>query len=134
MPTIKSSYSGNLRTVAEHLASGTTLISDAPVDNNGKGQAFSPTDLVAASLGSCMATIMGILANREGKDLTGLKWEIVKIMQENPRKIKEIVVEFYWDQPFEDLNLLQKLKKAALTCPVALSLDPGIQQTVHFHF
>lgn len=134
MPTIKSSYLGNLRTQSEHLQSGTKIISDAPVDNNGKGEAFSPTDLVSSALASCMVTIMGIVAARDGVDLEGLSWEVTKIMQASPRKIQEIVVDFHWDSPVSDSALIQKLKNAARTCPVALSLDPAISQTINFNF
>mgnify|MGYP006140110193 FL=1 len=134
MPTIKSSYLGNLRTEAKHLQSGNLIITDAPVDNNGKGEAFSPTDLVCAALGSCMVTIMGIVADREGVSLKGLSWEITKIMQANPRKIQEVIVNFTWANPVQDAAFLQKIKNAARTCPVALSLDTAITQTVTFDF
>ena len=134
MPTIKSSYLGNLRTQSEHIQSGTQLLTDAPVDNNGKGEKFSPTDLVASSLGSCMVTIMGIVAARDGIELTDLTWEVTKIMQASPRKIQEIIVDFHWENPVNDPALIQKLKNAAKTCPVALSLDPAIKQTVNFNF
>lgn len=134
MPTIKSSYSGNLRTISEHIQSGEKLITDAPLDNNGRGEAFSPTDLVASALGSCMVTIMGIVAEREGVSLAGLYWEVTKVMQANPRKIQEIIINFHWPEPVNDQAVLQKLKNAARTCPVALSLDPVIKQTVQFNF
>jgi len=81
-----------------------------------------------------MVTIMGIVAERDGVSLDGLSWEVTKIMQASPRKIQEIVVDFNWNTPVEDPALIQKLKNAARTCPVALSLDPGIQQTVNFNF
>lgn len=134
MPTIKSSYLGNLRTESEHLQSGSKIVTDAPVDNNGKGEAFSPTDLVASALGSCMVTIMGIVAEREGVSLDGLTWRATKIMQSSPRKIEEIKLHFQWKDPVNDQKLLQKLKNAAKTCPVALSLDPSIKQTLSFNF
>ena len=134
MPTIKSSYLGNLRTEAMHVQSHNSIITDAPVDNNGKGEAFSPTDLVSAALGACMVTIMGIVAERDGVSLEGLSWEITKIMQPSPRKIQEIVVDFAWSDPVDDQAFIQKLKNAARTCPVALSLDPAIKQTVNFDF
>lgn len=134
MPTIKSSYLGNLRTESEHLQSGVKILTDAPVDNNGKGEAFSPTDLVASSLGSCMITIMGIIANRDSVSLEGLTWEVTKIMQSSPRKISEIVVDFHWKNPITDTAMIQKLKNAAKTCPVALCLDPSIKQTLNFDF
>jgi putative redox protein len=134
MPTIKSSYLGNLRIESEHLQSGTKILTDAPVDNNGKGEAFSPTDLVASALGSCMVTIMGIIAARENISLEGLNWEVTKIMQANPRKIEEIKVDFTWEVPVNNSVFIQKLKNAAKTCPVALSLDPAIKQTLNFNF
>lgn len=134
MATIKSYYSGNLSTSMTHVQSGKEINTEAPVDNNGTGQSFSPTDLVAAALGSCMVTIMGIVAARDNVDLSGLKWETTKIMNPQPRKIKEIVIDFHWDNPIDDAVMLKKLKQAALTCPVALSLDPAIQQTVNFNF
>ena len=134
MPTIKSSYLGNLRTEAKHVQSGNLIITDAPLDNNGRGEAFSPTDLVCAALGSCMVTIMGIIADREGVSLDGLNWEITKIMQSSPRQIQEVVVNFTWANPVQDAAFLQKIKNAARTCPVALSLDTAITQTVTFDF
>lgn len=134
MPTIKSSYLGNLRTSSEHIQSGTQLLTDAPVDNNGKGEKFSPTDLVASALGSCMVTIMGIVANRDSVSLEGLTWEVTKKMASSPRKICEIIVDFHWENPVNDPAMVQKLKNAAKTCPVALSLDPEIKQTLNFDF
>jgi putative redox protein len=133
MPTIKSSYLGNLRTSSTHLQSGKNILTDAPVDNNGKGEAFSPTDLVASALGSCMVTIMGIVAENNGHKLDGLDWEVTKVMQSNPRKIAEIIVDFQWEDPISDPVLIQKLKNAAKTCPVALSLDSEIKQTINFN-
>lgn len=134
MPTIKSSYLGSLRTQAVHVNSSTALLTDAPLDNNGKGEAFSPTDLVAAALGSCMVTIMGIIAAREGFSLDDLSWETTKIMHSSPRKIQEIQLEFHWAGAAMDPVIAQKLKHAARTCPVALSLDPALTQTINFHF
>lgn len=134
MTTIKSSYLGNLRTTSTHIASGNSLLTDAPLDNNGRGEAFSPTDLVASALASCMVTIMGIVAEREDETLEGLNWEVTKIMQSGPRKIKEIQISFNWENPSSDLVLRKKLKNAARTCPVALSLDSSILQTIIFNF
>jgi uncharacterized OsmC-like protein len=134
MSTIKSSYLGNLRTQATHVLSGNALLTDAPLDNNGKGEAFSPTDLVCAALGSCMVTIMGIVAERERVSLEGLSWEITKIMQSEPRKIQEIQVAFHWSGAAFTPAMSQKLKNAARTCPVALSLDPALTQTISFDF
>jgi putative redox protein len=134
MTTIKTSYLGNLRTVPKHLQSGTEIVTDAPVDNNGKGESFSPTDLVAAALGSCMVTIMGIVAQRDNLEINGLVWETTKIMSSNPRKIEEIVIDFTWPNAPDDQKILQKLKNAAKTCPVALSLSADLKQTINFHF
>jgi putative redox protein len=134
MASIKSSYEGNLRTKMVHLQSGKEIITDAPLDNNGKGEAFSPTDTVAAALGSCMVTIMGIVAERDGVTLEGLTWDTTKIMQSDPRKIGEVVIHFHWGKPKGSPAFLQKLKNAAKTCPVALSLHPDIRQTVQFNF
>lgn len=134
MISISASYLGSLRTQAIHIKSGNTIISDAPPDNNGKGEAFSPTDLVCAALSSCMMTIMGMLAEREKIDLTGLKSEIVKIMASNPRKIAEIQITFTHENLVATDEQKKKLKHAAETCPVALSLAEGLKQTIVFNF
>lgn len=132
---IKSSYQGNLRTQALHLASKEEILTDAPTDNNGRGEAFSPTDLVCAALGSCMATIMGILADREGIDLQGLTWHTTKIMTDSPRRIAEIHIVFTFPngQKLSDKEK-QKLENAARSCPVALSLAKEIQQIISFQY
>lgn len=134
MAQINAEYAGSLRTEAVHLKSGNKIITDAPPDNNGKGQAFSPTDLVCSALSSCMMTIMGILAEREGIKLKGLSSEITKIMDDHPRKIREIQIRF--THPNLDATDIQKekLKRAALTCPVALSLSDSVKQTIEFDF
>lgn len=135
MATIKTTYLGELRTQATHLQSGTQIITDAPTDNNGKGEAFSPTDLVAAALGSCMMTLMGIYAQRENIPLQGTTFEITKNMLPNPRRIGEIVVQFDFPQTLElSEEQKEKLKHYALTCPVFLSLHPDLQKTVSFNF
>lgn len=125
---------GNLRTEAVHLKSSNRIITDAPTDNNGKGEAFSPTDLVCASLVNCMMTIMGIRAQKNDIRLEGLSAEVTKVMASNPRKIAKIQVEF----TLEDTNAtevqIKMLKEAALSCPVALSLNPEIDQDVSFDF
>jgi uncharacterized OsmC-like protein len=127
-------YQGNLRTQAKHLKSGKMIVTDAPTDNNGKGEAFSPTDLVSAALSSCMMTIMGMVAEREEIDLKGLRSEVVKIMTSSPRKIGEIQITFYHPTLKATDVQKQKLKNAALTCPVALSLSDAVKQTVVFNF
>lgn len=134
MISISASYLGSLRTQAIHIKSGNTIISDAPPDNNGKGEAFSPTDLVCAALSSCMMTIMGMVAEREKIDLTGLKSEIMKIMASNPRKIAEIQITFAHENLIATDEQKKKLKHAAETCPVALSLAEGLKQTIVFNF
>jgi putative redox protein len=132
--TAKITYLGGLRTQSIHLPSGNTVITDAPLDNHGKGEYFSPTDLVSSALVSCMMTIMGILAQREGWDITGITAGVTKIMQPDPRRIKEIQVLFTLTE--NELNEADKLKlkKAAMTCPVALSLHPDIKQTIEFNW
>lgn len=127
-------YLGDLRTQSTHLKSGQTITTDAPTDNQGKGEAFSPTDLVCSALSSCMMTIMGQVANREGIDLKGLKTDVVKVMSANPRKIAEIKIEFTHPNLVATDVQKQKLKNAALTCPVALSLSENLTQTVIFSF
>jgi putative redox protein len=134
MVPITAEYKGELRTEAVHTKSGKTIITDAPPDNNGKGDAFSPTDLVCAALSSCMMTIMGMLAEREGIDLGGLKSDVVKIMASNPRRIAEIQVVFSHENLRATDVQKEKLKRAALTCPVALSLHDSIKQNVTFNF
>lgn len=132
MATIYTSYLGELRTNAKHLASGNTVITDAPLDNNGRGEAFSPTDLVCAALGSCMTTIMGILANRQNINIEGMEIETTKIMSAEPRRIAEVVMTF--KMPANNFTDKEKamLENAARTCPVALSLHPDVKQTVTF--
>jgi putative redox protein len=134
MTIITAKYSGNLRTEAVHIKSGNTIITDAPLDNNGRGEAFSPTDLVCAALSSCMMTLMGILAQREGIELTGLTSEVAKIMHSNPRKIQEIQITFAHPRLVATDIQKEKLRKAALTCPVALTLSEEVIQTVRFDF
>jgi uncharacterized OsmC-like protein len=134
MVSMTGIYQGELRTEMTHLKSGNKIITDAPPDNNGKGEAFSPTDLTCASLNSCMMTLMGILAQREGIELKGLRSEIVKVMASNPRKIAEIKITFTLHNLVATDIQKEKLKRAALTCPVALSLSDSVQQIVEFNF
>ncbi|MDB5261765.1 MAG: OsmC family protein [Adhaeribacter sp.] len=134
MSTVTTVYSGQLRTQATHNASGNMLLTDAPLDNNGRGEAFSPTDLVCAALGSCMATIMGIVANRHSLNIEGTHIEITKLMAADPRRITQIMLAF--TVPGQNLSEKERamLENAARTCPVALSLHPEIQQTVTFQY
>ncbi len=125
-------YQGSLRTSAEHLRSGNNIITDAPVDNNGKGEAFSPTDLVATSLASCMITIMGIKADRMGLDIKGASASVVKVMASGPRRIEEIQIQV--TMPANNFQYDEKkiLEKVAKTCPVALSIHPDTKQIIDF--
>src|SRR5690606_39132223 len=131
--TSKIIYKGDLRTEMTHLQSGTVVETDAPVDNKGKGERFSPTDLVATALGSCMLTIMGIASNTHGMDITGTEVEITKIMTAAPRKIGEIIVKLHMKG---QANYSPKEKaiseNAALTCPVFLTLHEDVKKTVDF--
>ena len=135
MPTVTSTYLGELRTESEHLNSKNQLITDAPLDNQGKGEAFSPTDLVATALGTCMMTIMGIYARNQQLDLKGTQISITKIMASNPRRIAEISVEFNLPK---GLNLSEKhqegLRNAARTCPVCESLHPELKKSLTINF
>jgi len=134
MATIHTEYLGELRTKARHLASGDTLVTDAPVDNKGRGEAFSPTDLLATSLGSCMITIAGMRAQEHGFSIEGTRIEITKIMASDPRRVAEVVVELH----FPKNNYTEEQKKiielACLTCPVAKSHHPDLKQSVVFDF
>ena len=134
MASMSGIYLGGLRTQDTHQKSGNQIITDAPPDNNGKGEAFSPTDLVCAALNSCMMTLMGMMADREAVDIKGMTSEITKIMAANPRKIAEIQIRFSRPGLKATEDQKQKLKHAARTCPVALSLSEGIRQSIDFDF
>ena len=134
MITLTNKYEGKLRTIANHLQSGDSITTDAPTDNNGKGEAFSPTDLVACALSSCMLTTMGILAERENINIAGIHTEVVKIMASDPRRVSEVHIEMYWNDIQANESEIDALKNAALTCPVALSIHPDIKQKINFHF
>lgn len=134
MQTSKITYIGNLRTEAVHLQSGKLIITDAPVDNNGKGEAFSPTDLLSTSLGCCMITIMGIVAQRHDINIDGTAIAITKKMEANPRRVGEIVVEFTMPAIAYSDKEKELLENAARTCPVAKSLSPELKQTVIFNY
>jgi putative redox protein len=130
MATSSTIYLGELRTENVHIYSGSKLITDAPVDNQGKAEAFSPTDLVATALSTCMMTIMGIKARDKGLDLTGTTIETTKIMASDPRRIGEIIVEITF--PKNNFSEKDKAVFAAITksCPVSLSLHPDLKQTI----
>lgn len=134
MSTSKITYTGELRTSSVHLKSGIEIITDAPVDNQGKGEAFSPTDLLATSLGNCMLTIVGIAARTHGFDINGTTAEITKIMGENPRRVTEIIVDLKF--PVNNYSDKEKeiIERSARTCPVAYSLHPDIKQELTFRY
>ncbi|MCD8101915.1 MAG: OsmC family protein [Alistipes sp.] len=133
MATIETVYTGGLRTEATHVQSGNKITTDAPTDNNGRGEFFSPTDMVAAALGSCMLTIMDLAAGRLGVDLTGTRLEIQKVMAAEPRRICEIVIDFRMPGSYDD-KTRRILENAAHTCPVSKSLHPDLKQTIRFHY
>lgn len=134
METTRTKYLGDLRTEMLHVRSGKAVITDAPVDNKGKGEYFSPTDLVASALGSCIFTIMGIAAREHGFSIDGTSCSITKIMNDSPRKIGEIKIEF--DLSSNSYSDKQKkiLEYCVKTCPVALSLHESVIQNVTLKF
>jgi uncharacterized OsmC-like protein len=131
--TSKVTYIGDLRTTSVHLQSGTEILSDAPKDNHGKGEAFSPTDLVANSLATCMVSIMGIKSRDLNVDLTGSTVEVTKIMQAEPRKIAKIIAVFNMSVAVDEKAKII-LERAAMTCPVLLSLHPDIEKEITFNW
>ncbi|SEM95187.1 Uncharacterized OsmC-related protein [bacterium A37T11] len=133
--TSKIIYKGVLRAACEHLQSGTVIETDAPTDNKGKGARFSPTDLVATALGSCIITTMAIKTEDWNVDLSGTKLEVTKIMQAEPRRISEIKVDIYFTQNLAaDEKQKTILERVAHTCPVSKSLHPDLKQTINFHY
>lgn len=127
-------YLGELRTKAVHLNSGDEIITDAPTDNQGKGEAFSPTDLMSTSLASCMLTIMGIAANAHGIAIENTKCEVEKYMDANPRRVGRIVVNVYMPAKSYDEKQKKILELAAKTCPVSLSLSENTKIEMLFHW
>ena len=134
METAKTVYLGELRTEATHVKSGMKIITDAPPDNQGKGEAFSPSDLLATALGSCMLTIMGIAARTHNISMNGTKISVKKVMASNPRRVSEVHIDF--DMPEVSYSDKEKsiLENAARTCPVALSIHPDIKQVLNFNY
>lgn len=134
METTHTTYLGELRTESTHVRSGVKLISDAPPDNQGKGESYSPTDLLATSLGSCMLTIMGIAARTHNINMDGTKIKVTKVMAANPRRVSEVHVVF--DMPVNNYTDKEKaiLENAARTCPVALSVHPDLKQVLVFNY
>ena len=121
-------YNGELRTTCTHLRSGNSFETDAPVDNNGRGERFSPTDLMSTSLATCMITVMGIKARTIGFDLTGIKIEVLKIMKADPRRVSAIELTFHIPGNLEEMDEKTRsiLKNTGITCPVQLSIHPDI--------
>ena len=134
METATTKYLGDLRTEAIHVRSGSVIITDAPPDNKGRGEYFSPTDLVATALGSCIFTIMGIAAREHGFSIDGSSCKITKIMTDNPRKIGEIRIDF--DMTANDFTDKQKniLEGCVKSCPVARTLHESVFQNVTLNF
>jgi uncharacterized OsmC-like protein len=133
MATANIIYKGDLRTVCMHLQSGTEILTDAPTDNHGKGEAFSPTDLVATALGSCMVSIMAIKSKDLEVDLLDSTISVTKIMQSEPRRISKIEVILNMSIGTSDKNKII-LERAAMSCPVLLSLHPDIEKVVNFNW
>lgn len=134
MITIKTKYLGNLRTESVHVKSSALLITDAPLDNSGKGESFSPTDLLATSLATCMITVMGISANQCGFELGEIDCEVTKVMAANPRRVSEIIINFNFLRGAFDEKQRQILIDSAYSCPVALSIHQDLKKTVNFGF
>ena len=134
MATVKTTYLGDLRTENIHLQSGTKIVTDAPCDNRGKGQSFSPTDLLATALGNCIMTIMGIKAMDNGIDLVGTELDITKIMAEGPRRVDEVVMVFKFPARPYTPEQKQLIESVAGISPVPLSVHPSLKQTVVFEW
>ncbi|MBK9270622.1 MAG: OsmC family protein [Saprospiraceae bacterium] len=134
MKTSTVYYQGDIRTQCTHLRSGQIIQTDGPIDNYGKGEAFSPTDLVSTALGACMLSIMGIAAKTHEIDMDGTKAEVLKIMAENPRRIARIEIDIY--MPAQHYTDKQKaiLTHAAESCPVGRSLHPAVEQALVIHW
>jgi uncharacterized OsmC-like protein len=134
MPNYDITYLGDLRSTAIHIPSGSRIETDAPVDNEGKGERFSPTDLVGAALGTCMATIMGIIARRKGLEIEGMRIRVDKTMSSSaPRRIARLETHIHVPLP-GDHPERATLERGAMTCPVHQSLHPEIDAPVNFHY
>lgn len=126
-------YKGELRTNATHIQSGTMIETDAPTDNQGKGERFSPTDLVVVALGTCMVTTMGIKARTMNIELDGTRLEVTKIMKSDPRRIGKIIAHVFFPPTLQiDDHQKEILEKTARTCPVERSLHPDIELDMQF--
>ncbi len=134
MATAETIYLGELRTEATHVRSGQKLITDAPPDNQGRGEYFSPTDLLATTLGSCAMTIIGIAARKHGFNVDGTRISITKIMADNPRRVSEVIVEFSFPKKNYSDSEKAIIENSARTCPVALSLHQDLKQNFIFNY
>lgn len=134
MATSTLKYLGDLRLEAKHEKSGQVITTDAPTDNQGKGEAFSPTDLLATSLGVCMITIMGIAAKSHGFSIDGTTADVTKIMGSDPRRVKEVVVNVYFPKKNYTDSQKRILQHCADTCPVSMSLSSALKQNVTLHY
>ncbi len=135
MQISKTVYTGHLRTLNTHLRSGMQIVTDAPIDNKGKGEAFSPTDMVATALCACIFTIAGQVAKEHGFSIDGATASTTKFMAQNPlRRIAEIIVDFDFSMCNLDEKQRKFIEKVPALCPVSLSLHPDIKQTINFKF
>lgn len=135
MTKMRSTYLGQLRTEIEHLQSGNKVITDAPLDNHGRGEFFSPTDLFSSSLASCMLTIMGLAAQTHGFNIDGTRIEIEKKMGTNPRRVVEIDIDIYFPEGSNYSDREKRFIEASVNgCPVANSLNPEIVKKIVYHY
>ncbi len=134
METSRVIYTGDLRTEATHVKSGQTFITDAPVDNQGRGEAFSPTDLLATSLGACAITVVGIAARTHGFDVDGTSIKVTKIMASEPRRVGEVIVEFNFPAVKYTEREKAIIRNTINTCPVSQSLNANLKQTFILNF
>lgn len=131
--TAKAEYLGQLRVKNTHLQSGDVYQTDAPTDNHGKGEAFSPTDTVATALAGCILTTIGIKAEDKGVDIRGAYAEVTKTMASHPRRISKVEIELYFPEKYED-KFQKILQNSAKTCPVLQSLHPDMEKVLNFHY
>ncbi len=134
MITAQTTYTTELRTENKHVRSGTVIITDAPPDNQGRGEAFSPTDLLATSLANCMLTIMGIASKAHHFSIDGTRANVTKVMADNPRRVSQIHVELFFPPNHYSDKQKEIIERITKTCPVALSLHPDVKQIVTLHY
>lgn len=134
MATSVVEYNGNLRTTCTHLKSGQQIITDAPTDNNGKGEAFSPTDLVATAYASCMLTVIGIHCDKNGHSFENGRAEVIKTMGDGPRRIVKLEIAIDLSGNGWSTELCERIKKVAETCPVAQSVHPDMEVAITYNF